>query len=220
MTTKIKNRRFTIIYFLVLFFSALNVAYVLFFLSDFYAPFRSSAEFCIRDKIILMENNNLFSEIKSSSSNVEPVIFHWKEGRLSFYFKDWHEVLQENDVIIYILFYILWFLLSLGVTLLLFRIFHSIKKKGVFEKANINRIRIIASFIVLMPVAKYFSLLFFTKFSKANLILENHNIVFFREYDSTPFPLTPYFWVGLLIFAIAEIYREGIRLQTENQLTI
>jgi hypothetical protein len=158
-------------------------------------------------------------EVTSLNEDCKPILLLYKTGFVRFDFNHWKDALTINSLL-YMSFYNLWLLMGLFITFQLYRIFKSIAKDKVFKKENTKRLRLVALTIIVMPVAQNLAQRFFLLFARANFEVNDNNIGLPQNHGFFDFPYLPYLIVGLLIFAIVEIYNEGMRLQSEIDLTI
>lgn len=103
----------------------------------------------------------------------------------------------------------------LGFTWLLFSIFKSLKKEGVFVEGNIKRLRLIALVVGISPIIKLFNNLLFANLVSEELVLTDKYVAF--NYDYSMF--TAVFYM-VLILVLVEIFRYGMKLKNDNDLTV
>lgn len=202
----------------LLFFSHLFYVLINLFL-NYSIPFDKESKVTIRGYISVIEDNWKPMEVKTLSERCDPTFLLHKSGFVRFDFQNWKDALDKNSVL-YIIFYNLWLLMGLFISFQLYTIFRTLYKKRVFEGKNTSKLRLIASTIIVMPVIKNLSQYFFISFARSNFLLERHTIHLPQNNSFFQFPYMPYLIVGLLIFAVIEIYKEGMRLQSETDLTI
>lgn len=211
---------FKVTYYLIKTFFFLHLAYIFFNLFlNYTIPFDGKSDFTVRGHVALIEKGWKPMEVTSLNENNKPIFLMYKTGFVRFDFNNWSDALNINSIL-HILFYNLWLLMGLYISFQLYSIFKSLFKTRIFEKKNTVRLRLMAVTIILMPVVKNFSQRFFVSFAKANFALEGHSVHLQQNPDFYNFPYLPYLCTGLLIFAIIEIYKEGMKLQSETDLTI
>jgi len=214
------NRVFRTMYYLITLFFFLHLFYFLVNLFlNYSVPFDKKSEFTIRGHISLIENNWKPMEVNSLNARCKPIFLLYKSGFVRFDFDNWKDAFNTKSVL-HILFYNLWLLMGLLISFQLYMIFRSLIKTKVFEKVNTRRLRLVAATIILMPFIKNLSQMFFLSFARTNFSIEGHTIHLPQNHSFYNFPYLPYILVGLLIFAIVEIFKEGMRLQSETDLTI
>ncbi len=215
-----KNRVFQVAFYFIklLFFSHLLYVLINLFL-NYSVPFDNKSNVTIRGHISLIEKNWKPTDVKTLNEKSESTFLLCKSGFVRFDFKNWKDALDKNSIL-YILFYNLWLIMGLYISFQLHTVFRALYRKRTFEMKNTFKLRLVASIIILMPVIKNLAQKFFTSFAQSNFAFEGHAIQLSCNYSFYQFPYLPYLVVGILIFAIIEIYKEGMRLQTETDLTI
>jgi len=215
-----RSRVFKGAYYLIklLFFSHLLYFLLNLFL-NYSVPFDKKSQVTIRGHISGIENNWKPTEVNNLDEKCESTFLYFKSGFVRFDFNNWKDALDKNSVL-YIVLYNLWLIMGVFISFQLYTVLKTLYKKGTFEKKNTFRLQFIATTIIFMPVVKNFAQKYFTSFAQSNFAIEGHVIQLSRNNSFYQFPYLPYLVVGLLIFAIIEIYKEGMRLQTETNLTI
>ncbi len=206
-------------YFIKLLFFSHLIYFLINLILNYSIPFDKKSEVTIRGYISLIENNWNPIEVKTLNEKGESTFLMHKSGFVRFDFKNWKDAL-DKDSVLYIVFYNLWLLMGLFISFQLYTIFRALYKKSTFEGRNTLKLRWIASTIIVMPLIKNLAQYFFTSFARSNFLLEGHAIHLPQNDSFFQFPYLPYLVVGLLVFAIIEIYKEGMRLQSEADLTI
>lgn len=199
------------------------ILYLLFFLLNLFfnysVPFDGSSKFTVRGHVSLTEKDWKPMEVTTLNENCNSTFLLYKTGFVRFDFDNWEDALTINSIL-YILLYNVWLLMGLFIIFQLFQVFKSIVKDRVFKKENTKRLRLVALTIIVMPIIQNLSQRFFFLFARTNFEVNGNNIGLPQNHDFFGFPYLPYLAVGFLIFAIVEIYNEGMRLQSETDLTI
>ena len=129
-----------------------------------------------------------------------------------------------------ILIMLLWLLISYQIM----KILQSLRNKSIFNQQNTKRIRFIGWLFILIPFAEFArDQLFFLVVSQHIKIKGIDFVSNSHWYDLSPFsiygsasygsmnhPLFPSIALGLIILVIAQIFKNGLDLQKENDLTI
>lgn len=147
-------------------------------------------------------------QIRSANSHFDDVRLDSYSGTMVFHFES-----NWKNVMIMAAGYILLICLLLLITYQVKQIFLNFKKHQHFSKTNVNRLRIIAAIITVVPFLQLSFSLVINAILNANLKLG-------------PFiNLSPSFNYGLLItglflFAVIQIFKIGIELEEENKMTV
>ncbi|MFV0591870.1 MAG: DUF2975 domain-containing protein [Draconibacterium sp.] len=215
-----KERVFRGTYYFIKFLFFLHLLYILVnLILNYSIPFDKKSEVTIRGYVSVIEKDWQPMEVKTLNSKCEPIFLLHKSGFIRFDFNSWKDALDKNSVL-NILFYNLWLLMGLFISFQLYTIFRTLYKKATFDTRNTLKLRWIASTIIVMPFVKYLAQYFFTLFARSNFQLEGHSVHLVQNNSFFQFPYLPYLVVGMLVFAITEIYNEGMCLQSETNLTI
>lgn len=106
-------------------------------------------------------------------------------------------------------------LMWLGFTFLLLLIFKSLKYNDIFEKKNITRLRLIALIVGISPLFQLMKNLLFAQVLQKQVSLQKHYISFY--YDYSLFSGCLYM---ILIMVLVEVFRYGMSIKRENDLTV
>lgn len=130
-------------------------------------------------------------------------------------FAEMNLMLQER-YLAYIIFHIIAWVLGIVILYQMYRILRNLEQGRVFYETNVRRIRHIALAVLCIPVLLYVS----------GWILEGITYSFHGHQYTTDMPdlhrerVIIGALVALVIFALGEIFRTGIRLKEEHDLTI
>ena len=115
----------------------------------------------------------------------------------------------------YVLLHTLWLLLGLFITYQLRNIFRSLTKDKIFKSENLSRIRNIGIALLIIPVVRFASRLVFASYASEHIMIEGHQIGAKGWYYGLPVVL-----FAILVFVLLEIFKAGLTLQKESELTI
>ncbi|MES2689246.1 MAG: DUF2975 domain-containing protein [Bacteroidota bacterium] len=105
--------------------------------------------------------------------------------------------------------------LWLAFTWLLLLVFKSLKYNGIFENSNIIRLRLIALIVGASPLLQLTKNILFAEVLKNQVSLKHHYISF--SYNYSLFSGCLYM---VLILVLVEIFRYGMGIKSENDLTV
>lgn len=103
----------------------------------------------------------------------------------------------------------------LGFTYLLLLVFKSLKKNDIFENSNMIRLRLIALIVGASPLLHLAKNILFAEVFKEQVSLKRHYINF--QYDYSLLSGCLYM---ILILVLVEIFRYGMSIKSENDLTV
>ena len=169
------NRIFRTIYYLTKLLLLVHICFILFnIFANYTPPLNDNSKFTIRGDISVIKKDLKREEVKNlnPSSNPDFIIFH-KAGFVRFDFDNWSDVLSTYSVL-HIFFFNLWLFMGLHISLQLYKIFRALAKSNIFEKVITKRLRLIAATIILMPITKHLSEIFFLQLAKTNFSFADH----------------------------------------------
>jgi hypothetical protein len=107
------------------------------------------------------------------------------------------------------------YLIWLMFTWQLLQVFKSLKQQRIFEKRNILRLRIVAFVVGIAPILMLIRNIIYPNLLAENAVVPHHRVVYY--YDASMFEGLFYM---VLILLIVEIFKYGISLKEEQDLTI
>ncbi len=157
--------------------------------------------------------------IQSDSIGKSVKLRVYNSSIVAFYYSDFKKAFQDKAVLV-ILLQIIHDLCWLVITFQLMLIFTNLKRNKVFELSVIRRLRIIAIIIAIAPVLQKLRSYWFSKVIEQNIEIQGHTIgsqnTFNIIYESLLYGVLP----AILILILAEIFKHGMLLKQENDLTI
>lgn len=126
-------------------------------------------------------------------------------------------VLGSSDVtvpLVYLGLLIVWIGAGLAIIYQLRQVFRSLVAGEPFVRANGTRIRFIGLVIILMEILKMVILWRFSLFVRNNFTIEGLTL------SVTPRPDLGVILLGLVVLVIAAVFRQGIELREEQELTV
>ncbi|MBS3912942.1 MAG: DUF2975 domain-containing protein [Bacteroidetes bacterium] len=160
------------------------------------------------------------TEVKSKNEKQEiPFLLTHKKTYASYHVK-----LSQGRNLVMIVNLIVYHAIWLCITLIFLRIFRSLKNGSYFQRQNITRLQLIAAVIFVAPILKQIYNLQFFAFSQENITITDYNLWMRKDIFFLPAWINSEMVFGffgmLLVLAITEVFRKGIELKTENDLTV
>jgi hypothetical protein len=152
-------------------------------------------------------------ELRNLGSSVETKIFQLPQARSNVVFHSLSEIGLNGYLVIglNLLNYSVWLLF----TWLLLKVLQSMKQHETFKAENIIRLRIVALIVGLSPFILLTRNIVDIDLIQDSAVLVNHRIAYFYDYS-----LFAGFFYMVLIFLLIEIFKYGISLKVENDLTV
>lgn len=175
-------------------------------------------KFTIRGNVSVLEKN--WKPLRTGelitiqdSIGVKPIFLMKKSGFSRIDYTDFAKAFTFINMAITLLDMACWWI-WLVLTYQLMRIISSLKNSIVFDRSNIKRLQIIAIVFGIVPVLDFIKNTLYAKLLKSTVLIPNHSIL--------PEQSDIYTGIGimLLVFVLIEIFRYGLSLQKENDLTI
>jgi len=186
-------------------------------------------QFSIRGDVNLTERNwNLLDSTEYTSiqkeATADPFILMKKSAFVRLDYSDL-SVLSSLKMIILILFDMGSWLIWLVLTFQLMKILRSIKSKGIFESdVVIKRLRLIATVFITAPIISAVAKRMFTNLVTETLSINGHFIWYSRDFKYITSLIDHHILSGaavaLLILVLVEVFKRGIELKSETDLTI
>lgn len=107
--------------------------------------------------------------------------------------------------------YVIWLLF----TWQLLQVFRSLKQSQIFEKKNVWRLRLVALFVGIAPFLELLRNIIYPSLFAENAVLTNHRIAYY--YDES---ILQGFFYMIVILLVVEIFKYGISLKEDQDLTI
>jgi hypothetical protein len=193
---------------------------IILFLFDYFFINEKGLYFTVRGNFNLSEENwrptKDFNYIVKDTS-AEPVVLLGKSGWARIDYYDFSNAFTPRNVGI-TLADMLWFILSLTITFQLMKILKSIMQKNVFDDYNIRRLRWIAFAVGLMPICESFQKYWFSQVIQQSINFSKYFVIVKRGLFVGE--ITQGLIMMILILVLIEIFRFGINLKQENDLTI
>lgn len=154
----------------------------------------------------------------------DPFILMKKSAFVRLNYEDL-SVLASLKMIVLILFDIGSWLIWLVLTFQLMKILRSIKSKGIFDSdVVIKRLRLIAPVFISAPIISAVAKRMFTNLVTDTLSINGHFIWYSRDFKYVTTLLDHHILSGaavaLLILVLVEVFKRGIELKSETNLTI
>lgn len=191
------------------------VAIVAHYYLVFTMPYSESATMVYSDVRIFRDSNSVaYIPLASKDTLVHPKIVQLPHARSSIIYDSY----QKLDVTAWFVFilnftcYMLWLLF----TWQLLKVFKSLKENRIFETRNVWRLRVVAIIVGLSPVLNLIRNLIYPSLLQKNaILLPNHRIAYYYDYS-----MFEGIFYMVIILLVIEIFKYGISLQQEKDLTI
>jgi len=152
-----------------------------------------------------------------TDTNAKPIVLLSRSGWARVDYYDLSKAFTPRNIGI-TLADMLWFILSLTITFQLMKILRSIMQKNVFDDYNIRLLRWIAFAVGLMPICESFQKFWFSQVIQQSIGFSKYFVVVKRGLYMSE--ITQGLIMMTLILVLIEIFRFGINLKQENDLTI
>lgn len=152
-------------------------------------------------------------QVVNKDSNIEAKIGQKQFGRSIVFYRNYEDVNSKAWIIFFL--NSSQFLIWLVFTWQLLKVFKSLKQNQIFEKRNVWRLRIVAFIVGLSPILELIRNIIYPSLFAENAVLPHHRIAYY--YDNSMFAGI-FFMVIILL--IVEIFKYGISLKEEQDLTI
>jgi len=202
-----------------IFFYMHLLIFVFLLIFDHVNPFDDPTKFTIRGRVGIFERNLTALPDDSVGEFLNENFLIRKSGFIRFDYTSVGEVLTLNNFSYFMLDSFCKFL-WLVMTFQIRQVFRSTIRLKIFDSDNLKRVRFISGVLFLIPFVQYFTHKMFAFVvrqeivSDENFIPEGVFIVPIRDFNE------PLIAIALLVLAIGEIFRYGVQLQTQNDLTI
>ncbi|MCU0441199.1 MAG: DUF2975 domain-containing protein [Bacteroidia bacterium] len=145
--------------------------------------------------------------------NIEAKIGQKQFGRSIVFYRNYKDVNSKAWVVLFLNMsqYLIWLLF----TWQLLKVFKSLKQSQIFEKGNIWRLRVVAFVVGIAPILELIRNIIYPSLFSENAVLPNHRIAYY--YDASMFAGIFYM---VIILLVVEIFKFGISLKVEQDLTI
>jgi len=150
----------------------------------------------------------------NDSIGVRTIFLMKKSGFARIDYTDLMKVFTPNNILI-IIFDIAHYWIWLLVSFQLMKIIASLKNEIIFDMMNVRRLKILAIAFGLAPILETVKNIMFANLLRSSITISHHFI-----WSEKHFMM--YYGIGimLLIFVFAEIFKYGLQLKNENDLTI
>ncbi|RYD82407.1 MAG: DUF2975 domain-containing protein [Sphingobacteriales bacterium] len=172
-------------------------------------------KYTIRGNLSLREDNWRPMAVNIMDNSAKPIFLMYKGGFARFDYSNISRGLTINNLTITFL-DIAILMVSLAITFQLMKIFSSLIKNQVFDWKNIVRLRWIGLFIIIIPVLKYGKNFMFFREAKERINIPGHEIFSYGIGNSFYLMVL----LALMVFTLTEIFKYGLGLQRENDLTV
>jgi hypothetical protein len=158
-------------------------------------------------------SHNLSITVVNKDSNIEVKIGQKRFGSSAVVYKNYKDVSSSAWIILFLNSsqYLIW----LVFTWQLLKVFKSLKQSQIFERRNIWRLRIVAFIVGISPIIELIRNIFYPSLFAENAVLPHHRIACY--YDASMFEGLFYM---VIILLVVEIFKYGISLKEEQDLTI
>jgi hypothetical protein len=166
------------------------------------------------DVRLFSDSNTTFSiPVVSKNAMIEVKMGQKRLGGSGIFYKNYKDVSPKAAVIFFlnVVQYLIWLLF----TWQLLKVFKSLKQSQIFDKRNIWRLRVVAIIVGISPVLELIRNIIYPSLFAENAVLPHHRIAYY--YDASMFEGLFYMVVILLV---VEIFKYGITLKEEQDLTI
>ncbi len=183
--------------------------------------------FTLRGNVSMVEENwkPLPEESLTLKSDklVKPIVLQKESGFVRLDFSNFQEAMNPQSALFLLLdlaFYWIWLI----VTFQLMKILSLIKRQEIFNDSVVRRLKWIGLVFLISPVIVVFRDYLFSNLVVSILEIPNHYIVFPRAFKFMPVFVRAEVIIGfgimLLFFIMSEVFRYGITIKRENDLTI
>lgn len=211
---KTKSVIITCLYWLFVFGFIIQITSVGWYFAGVFSPNSTAVLYVHSDVRLFADSNSTLSiPIVNQVSNVEVKINQKRHARSVILYKTYKEVTTKAAVIFCLnsAQYLIWLLF----TWQLLKVFQSLKRKQIFENRNIWRLRVVAFVVGAAPIIELIRNIIYPSLFNEYVSLPNHRIAYY--YDFSMFAGIFYM---ILILLVVEIFKYGISLKQENDLTI
>ena len=194
----------------------LHIAFIfLVYPLNYIDPFFDSECFTIRGDVILIPDTRQPMPVEPLKAEAEPAFLMKNSGfaRLD-YCGSWSALLSVKNIF-YILINWIWILMGLAITWLLYSIARTVVRNRVFSINNINRMKWIALLLLMIALARFAADLLFASIAMDNIYIDGYSIAAHGIMYQSHLVL-----FAVLVFVLVHIYKTGLQLQTEQDLTI
>lgn len=172
-------------------------------------------KYTIRGKFGVREEHWRPMKVNVIDETADPIFMMHKAGWVRFDYENLAEGLTLKNISITLL-DISVLLVTLAITYQIMKIFSSLVNNQVFDMKNIRRLRWIGLLIIAVPILKYaFNQLFFSVV-QAKISISGHKIGAYGFGSSFYYMIL----LAIMIFTLTEIFKYGLSLQKENDLTV
>ncbi|TAE87916.1 MAG: DUF2975 domain-containing protein [Bacteroidetes bacterium] len=176
---------------------------------------KSASVLYIHSDVRLFSDSNLTLSIPviNKDSIVEVGIGQKRLAGSGIFYKNYKDVSLKAAVIFFL--NVVQYLIWLVFTWQLLKVLKSLKQSQIFDKRNIWRLRIVAFIVGLAPILELIRNIIYPSLFNENAVLPHHRIAYY--YDASMFEGLFYM---VIILLIVEIFKYGITLKEEQDLTI
>jgi len=172
-------------------------------------------KYTIRGKFGIREEHWRPMKVNIIDETAKPIFMMYKAGWVRFDYRNIPEGLTLKNITITLL-SISVLLVTLAITYQLMKIFSSLVKNQIFDMKNIRRLRWIGFCIIAVPVLKFAYNQLFFEVVQEKISISGHKIGAYGIGSSFYLMLL----LALMIFTLTEIFKYGLSLQKENDLTV
>jgi hypothetical protein len=151
--------------------------------------------------------------VVNKDSNIEVKIGQKQFGRSAVVYKKYKDISSSAWIILFLNSsqYLIW----LVFTWQLLKVFKSLKQSQIFERRNIWRLRIVAFIVGISPILELIRNTIYPSLFAENATLPHHRIAYYYDYSM----FAGLFYM-VIILLVVEIFKYGISLKEEQDLTI
>lgn len=153
-----------------------------------------------------------FPTIKKDSA-IDVKIGYTRLGSSAILYNSYQQLTSKAVIILFLncAQYLIWLIF----TWQLLQVFKSLKQSQIFERRNIWRLRVVALVVGVLPIFELIRNIIYPSLFAENAVLLHHRITYY--YDNSLFAGIFYM---VIILLVVEIFKYGISLKEEQDLTI
>lgn len=149
----------------------------------------------------------------NKDSTIDVSINQMPFSRSSISYNSFHKVSLKAWIVLFLNVsqYFVWLLF----TWQLLKVFKSLQENKIFEKRNIGRLRVVAFVVGISPIIELLRNIIYPSLFAENAVLQHHRIAYYYDYSM----FAGIFYM-IIILLVVEIFKYGISLKEEQDLTV
>lgn len=176
-------------------------------------PFNAPIDVTIRGHIGIYPEKWRPEEVTSIGYFQNQKMLIYRSGFMRFDYTAFSQALTAKNVKYFLAdncVKVLWLI----ITILMRNIFVSLAKGQIFDGTNLWRVRKVALCLFFIPFCEFLAYQLFVPIVRSEVEIEGFNISIYRGFNESMIG------IALLVLALGEVFRYGMQLQEQNDLTI